>query len=401
MFSYVIGGTTGVLLLLFLLSSRFTPAKLPLGQQIVCLGGCWALLCLSGHWALLIPAGCMAAGAMAYFLGQAPIGRTLGFTALFGTLYAAAYGISQAFAALFPGLDAVNLQLVRLTALYTIAAVAALLSPRWQNSLLPMWQVVPVWLIATLLCALCIWKQGAIGIPMLHFFALVWLVYCGISLLPVAKQIQRRLDSARQQQDIRKQYAMQEEYYLQLQDKQAQTRALWHDLSKYLRAAKAETAPSEALEQLQSMLDDATAIVDVGSPVVNVILNEYAQSAKALGIELRLKVQVPETLGVSAADLYILIGNTMDNAIEACRSLPQPQRLIDLTLRTHGDMLYYRLANPYDGPAAKPSRDPLRGHGLENARRCVEQYDGRLLTQEDQGFFIVSAHLNQLPSEEA
>ena len=400
-FSYVIGGIPGVLLLYFLLRSRFTAADLPPGQQIVCFGGCLALLCVGGSWALLISAGCMAAWAMAYFVGQASIGKAVGFTVLFGILYAAAYGVAQIFAEIFPGLDVVNLQLIRMSALYALVALAALFSRRWRNSLLPMMQILPIWLISALLCALCIWNRDAIGIPMLQFFALLWQIYCGILLLPVSKQIQKRLDAEHQQQDVQRQYAMQEDFYRQLQEKQAQTRALWHDLSKYLRAAKAETAPSEALEQLQSMLDDATAIVDVGNPVVNVILNEYAQSAKALGIELRLKVTVPEQLGVSAADLYILIGNTMDNAMEACRSLPQPQRLIELTLRTHQDILYYRLANPYNAPAGQPSRDPLRGHGLENARRSVAAYGGQLLTQQDQGFFIVSAHLNQLPNSGA
>ena len=393
MFSYLIGGILGLLLLYFLLQSRFTLTELPTGQRILCFFGCVALLSLGGHWALLIPSGCMAAFAMAYFVGQASISKTVGFTVLFGVLYAAAYGIAQVFASLFPGLDAVNAQLVRLTALYALVALAVLFSARWRNVLLPMVQTLPVWLIAALLCGLCIWKQDAIGMPMLQFFGLLWLAYCGISLLSISRQIEKRLDAAQQQQDAQRQYAMQADYYRQLQEKQAQTRAIWHDLNKYLRAAKAETAPSEALEQLQSMLDDATAIVDVGNPVVNVILNEYVQSAKALGIELRLKVQVPEKLGISAADLYILVGNTMDNAIEACRSLPQHQRFIELTLRTHQDILYYKVANPYDGTTKRP-KDAMRGHGLDNARRCVAQYDGQLLTQQDQGFFIVSAHMN-------
>ena len=396
MFSYLIGGILGLLLLYFLLQSRFTLTELPTGQRILCFFGCVALLSLGGHWALLIPSGCMAAFAMAYFVGQASISKTVGFTVLFGVLYAAAYGIAQVFVALFPGLDTVNLQLVRLTALYTLVALAVLFSARWRNVLLPMVQTLPVWLIAALLCGLCIWKQDAIGMPILQFFGLLWLVYCGIWLLSISRQMEKRLDAARQQLDTQRQYAMQEDYYQQLLEKQTRTRALWHDLNKYLRAAKAETAPSEALEQLQRMLDDATAIVDVGNSVVNVILNEYAQSAKALGIELRLKVQVPEKLGISAADLYILVGNTMDNAIEACRSLPQHQRFIELTLRTHQDILYYKVANPYDGTTKRP-KDAMRGHGLDNARRCVAQYDGQLLTQQDQGFFIVSAHLNQLP----
>lgn len=396
MFSYLIGGIVAVMLLHFLLRSRFAPTELPMGQRIVCFGGCLAMLSLGGHWALLIPAGCMAAFAMAHFAGQASIGKTIGFAVLFGLLYAAAYGIAQILTSLFTGLDAVNLQLIRLTALYALVALAVLFSSRWRNVLLPMWQIVPVWLVAALLCALCIWKRETIGIPMLQFFGLLWLMYCGISLLNISRQIENRLDAVRQQQDAQRQYAMQEDYYRQLQEKQAQTRALWHDLSKYLRAAKAETAPSEALEQLQSMLDDATAIVDVGNPVVNVVLNEYIQSAKALGIELRLKVQVPENLFVSAADLYILIGNTMDNAIEACRSLPQSQRFIELTLRTHQDILYYKLVNPYDGTVKRP-KDAMRGHGLDNARRSAENYDGQLLAKTEQGFFIVSAHMNKPP----
>ena len=392
MFSYLISGIVGVLLLHFLLQSRFAPAELPTGQQIVCFGGCFVLLCIGDHWALLILAGCMAAFAMAYFIGQASIGKTIGFTVLFGVLYTTAYGIAQVFASLFPGLEAVNAQLFRLTALYALVVLAVLFSTRWRNALLPMVQTLPVWLISLLLCGLCIWKRDAIGIPMLQFFSLLWLMYCSISLLSVCKQVQKRLDSVQKHQDAQRQYAMQADYYRQLQEKQAQTRALWHDLSKYLRAAKAETAPSEALDQLQSMLDDATAIVDVGNPVVNVILNEYVQSAKALGIELRLKVQVPENLFVSAADLYVLIGNTMDNAIEACRSLPQHQRFIKLTLRTHQDILYYKIANPYEGTVKRP-KDAMRGHGLDNARRSVENYDGQLLTKTEQGFFIVSAHM--------
>lgn len=388
--SYLAGGITAVMLLLFLLGSRFVPAKLPAGQLALCVGGCWALLCLGGHWALAIPAGCMAAFAAAAFLAQASTGKALLFAALFGALYAAAFAVG-----LVPGLDGANGQLVRLNVLYCLVVLAAMLGRRWQSARLPMAQLLPVWLVGVLLSGLCLWQSDALGIPMVQFFALLWQVYCGMALWPVYKKIHRQLDNALQQQEVRRQYAMQEEYYRQLQEKQAQTRALWHDLSKYLRAAKAETAPSEALEQLQGLLDDATAIVDVGNPVVNVILNEYTQSAKALGIELRLKVQVPQELFVSAADLYVLMGNTMDNAMEACRSLPQPHRLMDLTLKTQGDMLFYRLANPYDALAVRNARDPLRGHGLENAKKCVEAYDGQLLTQQDQGFFIVSAHMNK------
>ena len=179
-----------------------------------------------------------------------------------------------------------------------------------------------------------------------------------------------------------------------MQDKQAETRALWHDLNKYLRAAKTETQPAQALEQLESMFHSATQIVDVGNRVLNVILNEYTQMAKATGIDLRLKVQVPAELPVSVADLYILIGNTLDNAMDACHALPRDQRVIDLILRTQNDVLYYKLVNPYSSEQPKREADSMHGHGLQNVRRCVEKYNGFFDVVKENGFFTVTGHLN-------
>ena len=379
-FSQLIRGGASVFMLYFLLRSRFAPEKLPRSQQLLCLGG---------HWVIQLTTAVLAAVAMAHFLGQARLLDTALFAALFTVLYAVTLFFGQWSA------DPVNSTLLQLTVLYVLVVGTAALGKRWRTAAIKLLPLVPPLVVQALLCFVCIQQAQRQGIAIVQFLVCLWSLYCAVMLLPATKQAEQALRAKEETQHAARQYALQEEYYRELQEKQQQTRALWHDLNKYLRAAKAETAPSEALEQLQTLLDDATAIVDVGNPVVNVILNEYAQSAKALGIEFRLKVLIPEKLGISAADLYILIGNTMDNAIEACRALPQSQRFIELILRTHQDILYYKLANPYDNSAKHP-KDSMRGHGLENARRCVAAYDGQLLTHQGQGFFIVSAHMNQL-----
>ena len=394
-FSQMIRGGASTSLLYFLLCSRFVPEKLPRGQQILCFVGCWALLCVDGHWAVQLTATAMAAVGAAYFLGQARTWKMVLFAALFTGLYAAAYLCGRMFAE-----GTANTALLTLSVLQALVLCAAALGKHWRPAAVQLLPLIPSWLAQVLLCGVCIWQKGKLGIEIVQFLAMLWCLYCTLSFLPASKRVEKALLARSKAQEAARQYALQEEYYQELLQKQTQTRALWHDLNKYLRAAKAETAPSKALQQLESMLEDATAIVDVGNSVVNVILNEYIQSAKALGIELRMKVQVPENLFVSAADLYILIGNTMDNAIEACRSLPQHQRFIELTLRTHQDILYYKIANPYEGTVKRP-KDAMRGHGLDNARRSVENYDGQLLTKTEQGFFIVSAHMNKPPQIDA
>ena len=188
---------------------------------------------------------------------------------------------------------------------------------------------------------------------------------------------------------------MQQEYYDQLRIQQEETRALWHDLSKYLHASKVETS-SNALVQVQEMLDSISCVVDVNNRVVSVILNEYTQAVRTADIALEMNVQVPEVLFVTAADLYILIGNTMDNAIEACQSLPHDQRRISLKLITHNNILFFEISNPYIDKHLHRIRSIYHGYGLKNVARCVEKYNGKMEVSKGEGIFQVSALLNSI-----
>jgi sensor histidine kinase regulating citrate/malate metabolism len=153
------------------------------------------------------------------------------------------------------------------------------------------------------------------------------------------------------------------------------------------------------VNQLQGIQTTRLLSVNTKHPIIDAVLNQKHQAAKESDIEIDFHITDLSNISIDTTALVVLLSNLLDNAIEACRALPQSQRFIELILRTHQDILYYKLANSYDGTTKRPN-DAMRGHGLENVRRCVEQYGGQLLTQQDQGFFIVSAHMNQLPNSE-
>lgn len=95
------------------------------------------------------------------------------------------------------------------------------------------------------------------------------------------------------------------------------------------------------------MLHSIEPVVDVNNRVVSVILGEYVQEARKEDIQLELDVQVPTELPVCASDLYILLGNTLDNAIDACCPLPQADGKITIRLVLHNRVLFYRIESPY------------------------------------------------------
>jgi len=381
-------------LCVFVLRSQFALQLPALLKRFLILGSAAVVTVVIGVWAahFAVDAALFAALAavLCLSLTTASIAETVLFSLALGLLQLLVYWISLFIRqALSAGLAAQIL--IESILLFAGCAIGSAMGKRWRNGAVPILWLIPVWLVAVVLCAEVVRTEGASLAATL--FSCLWLPYSGARLWDVGNRVDEQVRRQMEQQQKAHHYAQQEVYFLQLQEKQNQTRALWHDLNKYLKAAKAEYPTAPALDRLEASLSDATQITDVGNRVLNVILNEYALTAKAAMISLRLKVQVPPQLAVAVADLYVLIGNTMDNAIEACRALPPDQRMIELTLRTHYDVLYYKVVNPYD-PRVRRQEDPMRGYGLQNVRRCVDQYSGSMEITEQNGFFILTAHLN-------
>lgn len=257
--------------------------------------------------------------------------------------------------------------------------------------------VTPCWIISILLCFLLTWQCFTMQYKLhpLFVFVLLGLLYTSIIVIYYTNRIHDQAQEKKTWEIAEHHYAMQQEYYEQLRIQQEETRALWHDISKYLRASKAEGSDN-ALIQVQEMLDGISCVVDVNNRVVSVILNEYIQSMHTSAIEFDMDIQVPEVLFVTAADLYILIGNTLDNAIEACQNIPKEQRKISIKLHTHNNILFYELENPYTDKHLKRIRNRYHGYGLKNVNRCVEKYKGKIEISKSEGIFRITALLNSM-----
>lgn len=276
-----------------------------------------------------------------------------------------------------------------------IACVTALFPSRKENiSMKLLILVLPCWLCSALLCMILakqLFQEKMIS-P-LYLFILLGLLYTDILFV---YQIQKISIQEREKQEgtlAEHHYAMQQAYYDQFRIQQEETRALWHDISKLIRGAKLEGS-TEALEQVEEMLHSVETVVDVDNRVVSVILNEYAREADHASIRLDMDVQISEELPITAADLYILLGNTLENAIEACCALPPEDRVIVLRLKLHNHILFYKISNPYTPSYPERTRGELHGYGLQNVRKCVEKHKGTMEIEKENQTFCFVAHLN-------
>lgn len=228
----------------------------------------------------------------------------------------------------------------------------------------------------------------------------IGLLYVNIVIVLYAERAKSASDQKLQAELAAHHYAMQEQYYTQLRSEQEETRAMFHDINKYMQAMRTLAAEGNVAEvnqmmaETQELFDSLTTVVDVGNSVVSVILNEYREITEDADISFTFDVSVPQNLGISAVDLYVLMGNTLDNAVEACASVPAEERYIRIQMRTYHNILFYQIENPFAEGYPQRSRGKNHGYGLQNVRKCVEKHDGHMSVSQNDNKFVLSMRLN-------
>ena len=84
--------------------------------------------------------------------------------------------------------------------------------------------------------------------------------------------------------------------------------------------------------------------------VANSLLGYYSLKAKEHHIDFRCSSAISKRLSVSDGDVCVVLGNALENALEACGKLAVPDaRFISVEARTTGGQLLVKIENSYGG----------------------------------------------------
>lgn len=262
--------------------------------------------------------------------------------------------------------------------------------------------IVPGCIISIILgCYFCrIAQNGDALLPIPFLLASIGLIYMNILLVFYAQQAKAVSDEKMELELEEQHYIMQEQYYEQLRNEQNETRAMFHEINKYLLAMHALIdgndlqQASRTLQDAEELFGELGQVTDVGNSVINIILNEYRLKMITEEISFSFDVSVPPNLGITAVDAYILLGNALDNAIAACKLLPPAKRYVHLQMRKFHEILFFQIRNPF--PEAYHARKQEKGHGygLKNIKKCVEKYGGDVQVSTTAFVFELSARIN-------
>lgn len=225
------------------------------------------------------------------------------------------------------------------------------------------------------------------------------LLYINLVICFYTETIKTAYNERHMRELAEQQLQIQVSYYEKEQQARDATRALWHDIKKYTNATQDLFQHGDMENAVQSLQQATTALseihqtVDVGNAVVNGILERALEQVQNQGISLDFDVWVSDQLPISAVDLYIIMGNTIDNAIEACQQVPAADSpTISLTLRQQNHTLFYAIDNPIPAKQGKKPGD-VHGYGIRNVKNCAAKYHGTTTVSRQDGVFSVQIQL--------
>ena len=171
-------------------------------------------------------------------------------------------------------------------------------------------------------------------------------------------------------------------------------RANLSTLSELLESERVDDA-KEFLSELNVRQSERILLVNSHNAAIDAVLNQKGYIGKKQGIDMRFRVNDLSALRLPRVDVTIVLGNLIDNAMEACAGLSDPNRWVSIQILYSENILIINPSNIVqinDGHIPTTKQDPLlHGFGIGNVKDILEKYHAEYLFTYDDGRFIFSA----------
>ncbi len=198
------------------------------------------------------------------------------------------------------------------------------------------------------------------------------------------------------------QYHLQISVYKMLAEQYRQSERLRHDMKNHIIALAALSRNKE-WEKIDDYLKNMEGIVldtggDLtGNKAVDALLYQKRKQAEGEEIRWECDMQAPKECGINEFDLCVLIGNILDNALEACGRMQKDEcRFINIQAKTVRKCFLIEVKNSMDrtekyAEGFTNKRDS-QGHGigLLNVGDVVHGYHGVMHAEAKNGIFVIS-----------
>lgn len=237
--------------------------------------------------------------------------------------------------------------------------------------------------------------------PILSIIVPAILILSLLSILYAVKTFQNMIVLNREKNSriiLEKQIGSMQEHMEEMEHIYSGIRSMKHDMKNTLAvimelAGKDETELQTYLSEINKGFEQLEFRFRTGNTVADVLLNmKYHEAVRTIpDIEIDAeRLLFSENMHIQSYDIGVIIGNALDNAIEACRKLKAEQQEAETFIRissfTRGKMFFIEVENSFNGkvrrkkqsefPVTEKSDNRAHGMGLANIKHTAEKYHG-------------------------
>lgn len=176
---------------------------------------------------------------------------------------------------------------------------------------------------------------------------------------------------------------------------------LFHDLHNHIELLHRHLTHgnvNEAVEYLEDLRGPVREITNsgwTGDEAVDYLIGNKIAAAQEQQIAAEVNMEFPRHTNIRSADLTAILGNLLDNALEAAKKAQGDRCFIRLTVRRINNMLVIKVENGCGAPPVakqgelitSKTEDGLHGWGLKSVRAAAEKYDGIVETMYEDHVF--------------
>jgi len=194
-------------------------------------------------------------------------------------------------------------------------------------------------------------------------------------------------------------------YLNHLDDVNHEMKSIRHDFNHHisclygmLEQGNSENAKEYAGE-LVSNAEQFNVAFSSGYPGISGLLSSKYQKMRMKQIDFDWSVDLPTNLKIKLIDLSVILGNGIDNAIEAVEKLDNPSKEIQLKIYCELDYLVIKITNKYSPDSLDINLQTSKldsdnhGYGIKNIKFVVSKYDGILKIDTDNDVFKLNVAL--------
>lgn len=293
-------------------------------------------------------------------------------------------------------------------------------------------------LVGILLCVLLRLIMIAVedGVPKLLYQRhppLIWLVpaimlLSLLSILSGVRLFQDMIDLHREKSSrviLEKQIENMQTHVKEVERIYSGVRSIKHDMKNSLSVVLQLASGNDGTQrtQLQAYLTELNQTMEglkfqfkTGNVVVDTLLNmKYYEAMQSIpGIRFDAdELLFPGNLNIQSYDIGVIVGNALDNAIEACRKLKEEDTQADIFIHPSsfmkGKLFFIEVENSFNGkvikkkhsefPATDKADKKAHGMGMLNIKNTVEKYHGAVDWSTDNNVFTLTVMIKNERSD--